>query len=63
MTLRQEHRLLTKRRLLGAALEVFAQRGYNAATVEDMCCGRRSRQGQLLPPFQEQDGTRSVSHR
>jgi AcrR family transcriptional regulator len=36
MTLRQEHRLLTKRRLLGAALEVFAQRGYNAATVEDI---------------------------
>jgi AcrR family transcriptional regulator len=33
---RQEHRLLTKRRMLGAALEVFAERGYNAATVEDI---------------------------
>lgn len=36
MTLREEHRLLTKRKLLNAALEVFAQRGYNAATVEDI---------------------------
>ena len=36
MTLRQEHRVLTKRRLLGAALDVFAERGYNAATVEDI---------------------------
>jgi len=33
---RQEHRLLTKRRMLGAALDVFAERGYSAATVEDI---------------------------
>jgi len=33
---REEHRLLTKRRILSAALDVFAERGYNAATVEDV---------------------------
>jgi AcrR family transcriptional regulator len=34
--LRQEHRQLTKRRLLRAALKVFDKRGYNVATIEDI---------------------------
>jgi AcrR family transcriptional regulator len=34
--IREEHRLFTKQRLQEAALEVFRERGYNGASVEDI---------------------------
>src|SRR5579875_3508740 len=34
--IREEQRLLTQRRILESALQVFDEKGYNAATVEDI---------------------------
>jgi len=34
--IREEQRLLTQRRILESALQVFEEKGYNAATVEDI---------------------------
>jgi AcrR family transcriptional regulator len=35
-SVREEHRLLTRRRIIDSALEVFASKGYAATTIEDV---------------------------
>lgn len=48
---REEHRLLTQRRILESALEIFERQGYNKATVEDIVAAANIARGTFYLHF------------